>query len=89
MVLVGGEPGDLVVVVGGGGFVEDRSSEAVEAGGGSEAGRRERLVERVVFAVDVEVAERDQVVVPAVLGLRPSGKPFRDRFEFGDTVGGC
>ena len=37
MLLVGGEPGDLVVVVGGGGFVEDRSWESVEAGGGCEA----------------------------------------------------
>ena len=61
----------------------DRALLPYEARGGK------RLVEAVVFAVDVEVAERDQVVVPAVLGLRPSGKPFRDRFEFGDTVGGC
>jgi hypothetical protein len=33
-------------------------------GGGRQPGRGEGLIERVVLAIDVEVAERDQVLIP-------------------------
>lgn len=43
----------------------------------------------VLAVVDVEVAQRDEVVVPAELGLGPVGQPLRDRGQLRDPVGGA
>ena len=43
-------------------------------------------MERIPFAVDVEVAEGDQVVVPAVYVPGPLGEPLRYGLELGDAL---
>ena len=67
--------------------VEDRSPVPDQRRGRRQPGRGEGLIERVVLAIDVEVAERDQVLIPAELPLRPGREPVRDRLQLGDAIG--
>src|SRR3954447_25276631 len=89
-----GEPGDLVVEVasvgrgGGVGVVEDGAGDQVEGVGWAEPGRGERLIQRVVAAVDVEVAQGHEVGAPGVGAGGPAGEPLGQGGEFGCAVGG-
>jgi hypothetical protein len=76
----------MIVVVAGIGLVEDRTLEPRELGGGCQASGGECLVERVILPVDVEIAEGDKVVIPAVLALGPVCQPFRDFGQFRMSV---
>ena len=73
------EPGDLVVEVARGRIVEDRPGYGVQGRWRAQAGRCECLPQRIALAVDVEVAEADQVVSPLGCLARPAGQPLRDR----------
>lgn len=87
LAVLAGEPRYLVVVlrrrivhVG-----VDGSWHVVQIVGHVESGRGERPVALVVDAVDVEITEGDDVVVPGVDLARPAIEPLCDRQEFGRT----
>jgi hypothetical protein len=85
------EPGDLVVELLFLGFIgvgEDRAADLVELFGHVQAGGGERLPEGIALAVDVEITQRDEVVVPPVHALGPIRHPARDALQLGDPVGG-
>jgi hypothetical protein len=60
----------------------------LELDGWAEAAAYERFPGAVAEAVDVEVAERDQVAVELVGVLGPVGQPFGDRAEFANATFG-
>src|SRR5918996_5651149 len=57
-----GEPGDLIVEVVLDGVVKECSRQPYVLGRGRQARRDECLVERIALSIDVEVAQRHQVV---------------------------
>ncbi len=53
----------------------------------TQAGGGERLVQRVVLPVNVEIAKRDQVGAPGVALGGPARQPAGDLLQLGDATG--